>query len=305
MKEKAQRAPAPPSGSQSAAYDRRVGPSEIQTVAVISTGEMGAAVGRRLRLGGLRVVTSLHGRSGRSRDGALDAGIEDAGSLADAVQMADLVLSILPPGRALELAEAVGRDAGPLYADCNAISPETAVRVGGAVGHRYVDVGIIGAPQAPRFYASGPHAAELARLPLDLRVLEGPIGRASALKMCYASLTKGLIALLTESMVTAEGAGLRDTLERELAESQPGLLEAAQRGVPGMVPKAYRWVAEMEEIAATFAAHGLTPRMLEGAADVYRFVESAALPAGPRTLDEVVADLHRSLTTSGPRAEGR
>jgi hypothetical protein len=179
------------------------------------------------------------------------------------------------------------------------------VRVGEAVGHRYVDVGIIGAPQAPRFYASGPHAAELARLPLDVRVLEGPIGLASALKMCYASLTKGLIALLTESMVTAEGAGLRETLERELAESQPGLLAAAQRGVPGMVPKAYRWVAEMEEIAATFAARGLTPRMLEGAADVYRFVESAALPAGRRTLDEVVADLHRSLNASsrpGPAA---
>jgi 3-hydroxyisobutyrate dehydrogenase-like beta-hydroxyacid dehydrogenase len=126
MKEKAARAPAPPSGSQTAAYDRPVGPSEIQTVAIISTGEMGAAVGRRLRLGGLRVVTSLQGRSGRSRDGALDAGIEDAGSLADAVQMAELVLSILPPGRALELAAAVGRDPGPLYADCNAISPETA-----------------------------------------------------------------------------------------------------------------------------------------------------------------------------------
>jgi 3-hydroxyisobutyrate dehydrogenase-like beta-hydroxyacid dehydrogenase len=279
-------------------YDRLMAPSEIRTVAILSTGEMGAAVGRRLRLQGLRVVTSLQGRSARTGERALDAGIEDVGPLADAVRVADLVLSILPPGQALALARAVGRDAAALYADCNAISPETAVQVGEAVGRRYVDVGIIGAPRAPRLYGSGPHAPELARLPLDVRVLEGPVGQASALKMCYASLTKGLIALLTESLVTAEAAGLREALGLELADSQPGLLVAAQQGVPGMLPKAYRWVAEMEEIAATFAARGLTPRMLEGAADVYRFVESAGLSGEQRTLDQVVAALHGSLAAS-------
>jgi 3-hydroxyisobutyrate dehydrogenase-like beta-hydroxyacid dehydrogenase len=273
-----------------------------RTVAVISTGDMGSAVGRRLRLGGLRVVTSLAGRGERTRLLAADAGIEDAGSLGDAVRQADVLLSILPPGRALELARAVGRDAGPLYVDCNAVSPVTAREVGAAAGERYVDAGIIGVPTTPRFYASGPHAAELAGLPLDVRVLDGGIGQASALKMCYAALTKGLTALLTESMVTAEGAGVTADLRAELADSQPQFLAAAERGVPAMVPKAYRWIAEMEEIAATFEDAGLTPLMLRGAADVYRLVEAGREAAGEplADLDAVVAALRRALAPARP-----
>jgi 3-hydroxyisobutyrate dehydrogenase-like beta-hydroxyacid dehydrogenase len=276
-----------------------MGRQAIETVAVISAGEMGAAVGRRLRLAGLRVVTSLQGRGSQTAARAEAAGIEDAGSLAGAAAACDLFLSIVPPGQALALAEAVGRDAVPLFVDCNAISPRSAVAVGEVVGKRYVDAGIIGFPDAPRFYACGPHASELTRLPLDVRVIKGPIGHASTLKMCYASLTKGLTALLTESMVAAEASGLRDALERELADSQPQLLAAAQRGIPAMLPKAHRWVAEMEEIAATFAAAGLTPRMHEGAADIYRFVESATVSSPATALDEVVRELRQGLSSGG------
>jgi len=275
----------------------------VQTVALLSPGDMGSAVGRRLREGGLRVVTSLAGRSEGTRARAVEADIEDAGSLAAAVARADLVLSILPPGRALELARAVGRDAGPLYVDCNAVSPTTAQAIGAAVGDRYVDAGIIGGPGAPRLYVSGPHATELAGLPLDVRVLDGEIGHASALKMCYAALTKGLTALLTESMVTAEALGVTRALRAELADSQPEFLRSARSGLPRMVPKAYRWIAEMEEIAATFGAVGLTPLMLEGAADVYRAVEAARGEAGGPALDDldaVVAALRRSPSSAPP-----
>jgi 3-hydroxyisobutyrate dehydrogenase-like beta-hydroxyacid dehydrogenase len=268
----------------------------VRAVALFSPGDMGSAVGRRLREGGLRVVTSLAGRGERTRALAAAAGVEDAGSLAAAVRQADLLLSILPPGRALELARAVGRDAGPLYVDCNAVSPRTALVIGAEVGDRYVDAGIIGAPSAPRFYASGPRAAELAELPLDVRVLDGPVGQASALKMCYAALTKGLLALLTESMVTADAMGVTEALRAELADSQPHFLATAERGLPGMVPKAYRWIAEMEEIAATFAAAGLTPLLLQGAADVYRLVEDARRAAATpmNDLDAVVDTLRGS-----------
>jgi 3-hydroxyisobutyrate dehydrogenase-like beta-hydroxyacid dehydrogenase len=278
-----------------------VRPRAIETVAVIAAGDMGAAVGRHLRLGGLRVVTSLQGRGPHTAARAEAAGIEDVGSLAAAAAACDLMLSIVPPGQALALAEAVGRDAVPLYVDCNAISPQSALRIGETVGDRYVDAGIIGSPDAPRLYACGSRASELAALPLDVRVMEGPIGSASGLKMCYASLTKGLTALLTEAMIAAEVSGLSETLEQELAESQPQLLAAARRSVPPMLPKAYRWVAEMEEIAATFAALGLTPRMHQGAADVYRFVESAGLSNGAQDLEGVVADLRRALAASGFR----
>lgn len=271
----------------------------MTTVAVISAGEMGAAVGRSLRAAGLRVLTVLDGRGARTRERAAQAGLVDAGTLAEAVRRADVLLSILPPGSALELARAVGPDAGPLYVDCNAVSPATVRAIAAAAGERFVDAGIIGAPGAPRFYASGPRAAELAALPLDVRVLDGEVGQASALKMCYAALTKGLTALLTESMVTAAEHGIGDALRQELADSQPQFLAGARR-LGGMVPKAYRWVAEMEEIAATFEQAGLTPLMLRGAAEVYRTVESArASAATPMDeLDAVLAELRRSLGTS-------
>lgn len=255
------------------------------TIAVISTGAMGSGVARKLSQGGLRVVTALAGRGERTRELAAAAGAEDVGDLGVAVREADVLLSILPPGSALDLARAVGRDAGPLYVDCNAISPMTARTIEEVVGPRYVDAGIIGGPEAPRIYAAGPHAVELAALPLDVRVMEGEIGHASALKMCYASLTKGLTALITESVVTADAMGVRAALEAELADSQPQFLAGARRGLPGMVPKAYRWVAEMEEIAATFAAVGLTPKMLEGAAEVYRFVAASGAEAALASAD--------------------
>jgi 3-hydroxyisobutyrate dehydrogenase-like beta-hydroxyacid dehydrogenase len=242
---------------------------------------MGAGVGRALREAGVRVVTTLDGRGERTRERAAAAGMEDAGTLAGVVREADVLLAILPPGRALELAETVGRDAGPLYVDCNAVSPATARAIGAAVGERYVDAGIIGGPAAPRLYASGPHASELLALPLDVRSLDGEIGQASALKMCYAALTKGLSALLAESMVAADANGVTAALREELADSQPQFLAGADR-LPGVVPKAYRWVAEMEEIAATFEQAGMTPRMLLGAADVYRQVEEARAEAGIR-----------------------
>ena len=275
--------------------------SPSPTVAVVSPGEMGTGVGRRLREAGLRVVTTLAGRSAHTRARAAAAGLEDVGSLAGAVREADVLLSILPPGRALELAEAVGRNPGPLYVDCNAVSPATARAIGAVIGDRFVDAGIIGAPSAPRFYASGPHAAELAALPLDVRIIDGEVGRASALKMCYAALTKGLSALLTESVVAAEAYGVAGALRDELADSQPQFLAGARR-LPGVVPKAYRWVAEMEEIAATFEQVGLTPRMLLGAADVYRLVETARAEAAEPMdqLDAVVAELRRALTTTRP-----
>lgn len=275
----------------------------IATIAVVSTGDMGGAVARRLRDGGLRVVTPLDGRSERTRALAAAAGAEDAGSLAAAVRESDVLLSILPPGRAVELARAVGRDRRPLYVDCNAVSPATALHVASEVGERFVDAGIIGAPGAPRIYACGPHAVELTSLPLDVRVLGGPLGTASALKMCYAALTKGLTALLTESMVTADVLGVTGALHDELADSQPQFLAAAQRQLPSMVPKAYRWIAEMEEIATTFAGAGMTPLMLQGAADVYRLVETAragAPASGLDDLDGLVRELRRALNPVPP-----
>jgi 3-hydroxyisobutyrate dehydrogenase-like beta-hydroxyacid dehydrogenase len=288
----------------------------IRTIGLLSPGDMGHSVGAVLRAHGLRVLTCLDGRSDRSRALAAEAGIADVPSLDDLVGEADIFLSILVPSAALETAEKVARaiqatGANLLYVDCNAVAPRTARAVGEvitAAGGRVADIGIIGAPPrrpGTRFYASGPGAAELARLAdygLDVRVLGDAMGQASGLKMCYGALTKGLQALGVELLVAARALGLEEALRAEQQYSVPDVLAWLERSVPTMPPKAYRWVGEMEEIATTFADVGLTPRILQGAADLYRFV--ADTPIGHETpetrdrdrgLEGVVAALAKAL----------
>lgn len=290
----------------------------IQAVGILSPGDMGHAVGAVLRQGGLRVITCLRARSARTVALASKAGIEDVADDETLVREADVLLSILVPAEARVTAERVAAavqetGADLLFADCNAIAPRTMYQIAetiAAAGGRCVDAGIIGGPpvlggSATRFYASGEHAGEFAVLAqhgLDIRIAGGQIGQASGLKMCYAALTKGLTALATESLTAAKVLGLDEALRTELELSQRTLLGMIERQVTGMPPKAYRWVGEMEEIAATFEDAGLTPRILQGAADIYRFVEQTPLGAETpesrqhgQTLDEVIAILAESL----------
>ena len=263
------------------------------TIAIMSPGDMGHAIGAVLRQAGLRVITQLDGRSERTRALAAHVGIEEVADDDTLVRAADIVLSILVPAEAVALAERIARavrgtGATPLYADCNAIAPQTTRQIAEIVegaGARFVDAGIIGPPPQPgatstRFYASGGDAAAFARLKdfgLAVRVVGDRPGQASALKMCYAALTKGTTALMTELSVAAERLGVSDALRAEFAESQPAMLERMQRAVPAMVPKAHRWVGEMAEIARTFEACGLTPRTFEGAAEIYALVAGTDL----------------------------
>lgn len=279
-----------------------------ETVAILAPGDMGHHVGAVLRAGGLRVITQLAGRSARTRALAEAAGIENVPDDATLVRAADIVLSILVPAEAPVLAERIAaalRAAGesPLYVDCNAIAPQTAQQIGErieAAGGRFVDAGIIGPPPRPgalstRFYASGTDAAAFARLGefgLDVRVIGERPGDASAVKMCYAALTKGTTAIMTQLAVAASRLGVSAPLREEFALSQPAMLERMQRAVPAMVPKAHRWVGEMEEIARTFEAAGLTPRTFEGAAALYAMV--AATPLGHAS-PEAWAERRRDL----------
>ena len=265
-------------------------------VVVIAMGEMGSGVASRLRERGAEVRTSLSGRSAASRARAEKAGaivLEDDTAL---MSGAGIILSIVPPGKAVALAERLApslraQRAKPLYVDCNAVSPATVKRVAGTVagaGAAFVDAGIIGPPPrgdapGPKFYASGPGTSRLLALRdhgPDIRPIEGGIGAASALKMAYASLTKGLTALGAVMMLGAESAGIADPLRRELADSQPALWAWLQRQVPSMYPKAYRWVAEMEEIATYLADQPAGQKMYEGAAELYERLARAAAEKG-------------------------
>jgi 3-hydroxyisobutyrate dehydrogenase-like beta-hydroxyacid dehydrogenase len=108
-------------------------------------------------------------------------------------------------------------------------------------------------------------------------------GDAAAVKMCYGAITKGTSALLTELLIAARRLGVEDVLDKELVETQPVIRKWILDHLPSMPPKAYRWVPETEEIAATFAAEGLTPLMMQGAA---RMCEAIAATAAGRESPE-------------------
>jgi len=258
------------------------------TVAIVGAGEMGAAVGRRLREAGARVITSLAGRSAESVARVRDAGLEVVNDDDSIVRDANFVLSIVPPGVAVEVADRLRGPlararAKPAYVECNAISPATCRRIRDLLGATtFIDAGIIGGPpvagtqdpaKGPRFYASGPDARILTRLGgfgLDIAILDGPVGAASGLKLSYAGLTKGFTALSTTMLGAAEREGLADALRDELARSQPYFLAWLNRAVPAMRPKAYRWVAEMRQIAEFIGAPDDGSTIYDGAALLYQ-----------------------------------
>lgn len=249
-------------------------------IAVIAAGDMGSGVGGRLVERGCRVLTSLEGRSDASRERALAAGMAHASDAE--IAGADMILSIVPPGGALALAERLAfaleaADTKALYVDCNAVSPETVRGIGAvieAAGAPFVDAGVIGgAPKAgytPAIYASGAEAGRFAALNahgLDIRVMDGPIGQASAIKMCYAGLTKGLHAVGVAVIRGALDAGVDQAFLAELADSQPQLLAYFTGRTPGIFGKAYRWVAEMREIGDFLGDEG--EAIYDGAAALY------------------------------------
>lgn len=234
------------------------------TIAIIAPGAMGAGVASCLTTKGVPVITSLEGRSEASRRRAAATGMQDTGT--HALAEADFLLSIVPPADAITLARRLApalaaSSRRTVYVDCNAVSPPTAQAVGDIIattGCAFVDAAIIGPPPKPgttntKFYASGPRARDFAVLNdfgLIVRVLDGPLTAASALKMSYAGITKGLTALGAAMMLAAMRGGSAQALKAELAESQPALLQFFERMVPPMYGKAYRWAPELDEIAA-------------------------------------------------------
>jgi putative dehydrogenase len=271
-------------------------------VAIIAPGEMGSAVGARLAERGVLVTTSLAGRSAASAERARRARMVAVDGDDALVGEADFVLSIVPPGDAVALAArltpALGRASRkPVYVDCNAVSPDTARAIGGMLagtGCHYVDGGIIGPPPQPnaagtRIYVSGAAAHEVARLNdfgLSVRPLDGPIGAASALKMSYAGITKGFTAIGAAMALGAARSGCAAALHDELAQSQPQLLAWLTRAVPRMVPKAYRFVAEMEEIGHFLGSPGgemyaATARLYADIAEDEQNPNAAAGPIAP------------------------
>jgi putative dehydrogenase len=283
----------------------------IETVAILSPGDMGHAVGRSLVKQGLRVITCLAGRSARSRGLAEAAGIADTASIEAMVSDADLVLSIMPPSAAYDTACKVAEamrdvESKPLYADCNAVSPATVGRIGDAItgcGASFIDAGIVGPPpgkgsQPTRFYVSGPEAEVLKSIDGDdiaVRPLGPQIGRASALKMCYAAITKGSWTLYAAALTTADVMGLTDLYLKEVESSRPHVAAEMRRMVPRLPIDAGRWIGEMEEIASTLKDAGLPRGFHDGAAEMFRLLEKTPIAAETRETIDPTRTLEQAL----------
>ena len=283
-----------------------------QTVAILSPGEMGGGVGAALARQGHAPIACLAGRGAQTRARAERLGFRVCADLDTMLAEADIVLSILPP----EAARAVAGDVvaamkrtgrSPPFAELNAIAPDTARTIAGAfrgTGAAFIDGGIVGLPPAEgrkptRIYVSGEAAPVMDAFDgEDIAIHQcGPeIGRASAVKMCYASVSKGTNTLHTAAMTAAEALGVGEILRAEIADSVPAAFERMQANIPRLPADSGRWIGEMEEIARTYASAGLPPGFHLAAAEVFRLLD--ATPYGretretmdrSRTMEETVA----------------
>ena len=257
----------------------------IETVALLHPGNMGATIGAAAATSGARVLWASNDRGNATRRRAEQAKLIDAGDLSAAVRQSEVVLSVCPPHAAMEVARSVAAEKfSGIYVDANAVSRETAEEIGklvNAAGASFVDGGIIGSPvkQAgtTRLYLSGPRAADIAALfngsMLDARAIGSAPGAASALKVAYAAWTKCTDALVLAIRALAAHDGVDEALLEEWSISQPALAKKCERAAAVAVPKAWRYVGEMREIAEAFEVAGLPTGFHEAAAEICeRFV---------------------------------
>lgn len=264
----------------------------FQHIGIMSPGDMGQAIAIQLKQSGFNVYTALGRRSERTRTLGRDAGLIDLGSVEHLTEQCDLVLSVMNPGAALEFAGEVALALSSnhrkiVFADCNAVAPATMQEIGArihAAGADCVDGGIIGQPPRGKstchLYVSGPKASSLrplANASISVHVMSERIGDASAMKMCYAALTKGMTGLVLELLIAARKLGVDAPLAERFRKGQAPILDHVLENLPKMPPKAHRWVPEMHEIANTFQSVGLTPAIFNGIADLYDYVARTRL----------------------------
>jgi 3-hydroxyisobutyrate dehydrogenase-like beta-hydroxyacid dehydrogenase len=278
-----------------------------ENIGILHPGEMGASVAASAQNTGHTVYWAAAGRSAQTRERAQTLGLAEVPSLAALCKTCPIIVSVCPPDAAEAVAhDVLGHGFTGLYLDANAISPQRAIRIGQAMaeaGATFVDGGIIGPPAwepgRTWLYLSGPDAdkaaAWFAAGPLETGIVGDAIGKASALKMCFAAYTKGTTALLCAILATAERLDVRTELARQWSRNGSEIAEQRVQQVRQVTAKAWRFTGEMEEIAATFRDAGLPAEFHLAAADVYRRL--AGFKGAPETpsLDEVLLTLLRGI----------
>ena len=262
------------------------------TIGIMSPGDMGHSIAEVLDAAGYRVVTVLDGRSKLTKTRAKRSNMEDLGNINEVVSVSDFIFSIMPPEEAENFAKKVakvidGSDNSPVFVDCNAVSPNTTLDIAEVItssGAKFLNVGIIGPPPGrgltTKFYASGQYVETLEfinRDTMELVPMGDDIVKASAIKMCYAALTKGTMTLHASVLTAAELLGVSQELQNEFKESQKFHWEAMCKRVSTLACDAGRWADEMDQISETFASIGLTKNLHKGAADVFRSLNRSPL----------------------------
>jgi 3-hydroxyisobutyrate dehydrogenase-like beta-hydroxyacid dehydrogenase len=267
----------------------------MSKIGLLYPGEMGVSIASSAINNGNRVYWMSQGRSDKTRARAEKYDLIEIDSLFRFCQICELIISVCPPHAAEEVARSV-REAGfhGLYLDANAISPQRAVKIGRMLGVnniRFVDGGIIGGPAwTPKetwLYLSGKHSDEFAHCfldgPLEVKIIGDEIGKASALKMCYAAYSKGTTALLAAILAAAESLAVRNELYELWDVDNAGFSAQANRRATRVTAKAWRFEGELLEIASTFQNEGLPSGFHEAAAEIYHrmagFKDSPEVPS--------------------------
>ena len=277
--------------------------NQVQTIAIINPGAMGISVAATMKNSGYAVLWAADGRSEQSQERAAEHGLTDVGTMAELFGRSQVIVSVCPPHAAEDVAEqALASGFQGLFLDANAVAVEKAQRIGrkmNAAGCTFVDGSIIGGPAwepgRTWLYLSGAEAESLlpffAAGPLQTEICGPEIGQASALKMMFASYTKGLTALKAVTLAGADSLGVRPALEKQWARYWPDFSEETQHSVRRVTAKAWRFEGEMHEIAATFEGAGLPAGFHQAAAEIYRrmagFKDAQEMPG----LEEVLAAL--------------
>jgi len=278
-------------------------------IGILHPGEMGISIAASAKNSGCEVYWVSEGRRQPTRERAAQFGLQDARTLTKLCEECPIIISVCPPHAAESLAnDVVAAGFTGVFVDANAIAPQRTLKIGETMSRRgvtFVDGGIIGFPAwrpgTTRLYLAGPRAGEVAACfsagPLDTKVMGATIGKASALKMCYAANTKGTVALLAAIVGAAETLGVREELFAQWKHDDAALPEQVQKRIQANTPKAWRFVAEMEEISRTFSEAGVPGEFHAAAANIYqrlaRFKDSGTPPA----LEDILNALTEGVTT--------
>ncbi len=253
----------------------------MTAVGILNPGTMGASIAASARAAGHEVIWASAGRSAATRQRAAEGDLRQVDTLAELCDACQIILCVCPPHAAEAVADAVtAASFSGLYCEGNAISPQKAGAIAermGAAGINVVDGSIVGPPAwqagTTRFYLSGPAAGQVAALfegtLTEAIAIGDQLGKASALKMTFAALTKGSTALLAAIYGVAENLDVRGELEREWGLRSAESVRQRRDQVRGVTAKAWRFAGEMQEIAATFELAGLPPGFFEAAFEVY------------------------------------